>query len=163
MPWTNWWPTTSGGYSVVAQSGANEDPAEIAERFMRRMIGDERWERLPASTRAERRAEGPALIGEIVDLQAHAAFDPASITVPVIVARGSNGADHHRRSVEHLFSAIGDPAMITIEDAVMGRTTAIRTNSPRSFGSWWRGPASASRPSRARTRRQRRWAARHRR
>lgn len=120
MPWTDWWPTTSGGYSIVAQSRANEDPAEIAERFMRRMIGDERWERLPASTRAERRAEGPALIGEIVDLQAHAGFDPGAITVPVVVARGANGADHHRRSVEHLFSALPDPAMITIEEAGHG-------------------------------------------
>jgi pimeloyl-ACP methyl ester carboxylesterase len=120
MPWTDWWPTTSGGYSVVAQSRTNEDPAEIAERFMRRMLGDERWERLPATTRADRRAEGPALMGEIVDLQAHPAFDPDAITVPVVVARGAHGADHHRRSVEHLFSAIGDPAMITIEEAGHG-------------------------------------------
>jgi pimeloyl-ACP methyl ester carboxylesterase len=120
MPWTDWWPTTSGGYSIVAQSRANEDPAEIAERFMKRMIGDERWERLPASTRAERRAEGPALIGEIVDLQAHPAFVPGEVAVPVVVARGAQGADHHRRSVEHLFSALPDPAMITIEDAGHG-------------------------------------------
>jgi pimeloyl-ACP methyl ester carboxylesterase len=120
MPWTDWWPTTSGGYSVVAQSRANEDPAAIAERFMRRMLGDERWERLPASTRAERLAEGPALTGEIVDLQAHAAFDPGAITVPVVVARGANGADHHRQSVEHLFSTLADPAMMTIEEAGHG-------------------------------------------
>lgn len=120
MPWTNWWPTTSGGYSVVAQSRADEDPAEIAERFMKRMIGEERWQRLPSATRAERRAEGPALIGEIVDLQAHPPFDPAAIRVPVVAARGAHGADHHRRSVEHLFSSVGDPAMITIQEAGHG-------------------------------------------
>jgi pimeloyl-ACP methyl ester carboxylesterase len=59
-------------------------------------------------------------MGEVVDLQAHAAFDPDVITVPVVTARGANGADHHRRSVEYLFSALGDPAMITIEEAGHG-------------------------------------------
>ena len=37
------------------------DPAGAAERFMRRLIGDARWERLPQATREARRAEGPAL------------------------------------------------------------------------------------------------------
>ena len=44
---------TSGGYSIVRQSQADADPADISERFMRRMIGDDRWERLPAATNRE--------------------------------------------------------------------------------------------------------------
>ena len=42
-------------------AGARHDgiaPDDAAERFMRRMIGDARWERLPSRTRAARRAEG---------------------------------------------------------------------------------------------------------
>ena len=53
MPWADWWPHTSGGYSIVKRVAADDDPADISERFMRRMIGDERWERLPAATAGE--------------------------------------------------------------------------------------------------------------
>ncbi len=124
MPWTDWWPQTSGGYSVVKQSRADDDPADISERFMRRMIGDERWERLPPTTRDSRRAEGPALVGEIVDLASRAPYEPTAITVPVVIARGERGADHHRRSTEHLFSTLADPTMVTINEAGHGAHTS---------------------------------------
>ena len=123
MPWADWWPPTSGGYSIVKQSRADEDPADISERFMRRMIGDERWERLPATTRESRRAEGPALIGEIVDLARMAPYDAAAIVVPVVTARGENGAAHHRQSTELLFSTLANPTMVTINDAGHGAHT----------------------------------------
>lgn len=123
MPWMDWWPATSGGYSVVKQSRADDDPADISERFMRRMIGDERWERLPSTTKQSRREEGPALVGEIVDLATNAPYDPTAITVPVVTARGVNGADHHRRSTEHLFSTLANPTMVTINDAGHGAHT----------------------------------------
>ena len=37
---------------------------------MRRLIGDEKWERLPRRRRAARRAEGAAMVGELADLAA---------------------------------------------------------------------------------------------
>ena len=40
-------------------------PFDAAERFMRRLVGDARWERLPPATREARRLEGPALVGEL--------------------------------------------------------------------------------------------------
>ena len=123
MPWTDWWPHTSGGYSIVKQSRADDDPADISERFMRRMIGDERWERLPATTRESRRAEGPALIGEIVDLARTAPYDATAIVVPVVTARGENGAAHHRQSTETLFSTLANPTMVTVNDAGHGAHT----------------------------------------
>ncbi len=123
MPWTGWWPQTSGGYSVVKQSRADDDPADISERFMRRMIGDERWERLPPATRDSRRAEGAALVGEIVDLATNAPYEPEEIMAPVVTARGQHGADHHRRSTEELFSTLPDPTMVTISEAGHGAHT----------------------------------------
>jgi pimeloyl-ACP methyl ester carboxylesterase len=117
MPWTDWWPATSGGYSIVRQSRADDDPADISERFMRRMIGDERWERLSAATRESRRAEGPALVGEIVDLGRAAPYDLTAITVPVVAARGENGAAHHKQSTETLFATLSNPTMVTINEA----------------------------------------------
>ncbi len=48
LSWLDWWPGTTAGADALATRG---DPAEAAERFMRRLIGDERWHRLPESTR----------------------------------------------------------------------------------------------------------------
>jgi len=123
MPWADWWPPTSGGYAIVKQSRADDDPADISERFMRRMIGDERWERLPAATRESRRAEGPALVGEITDLGRTAPYDVDAIVVPVVTARGENGAAHHRQSTELLFSTLANPTMVTINEAGHGAHT----------------------------------------
>lgn len=54
LSWFPWWPGTTAGGDALATRG---DPAEAAERFMRRLIGDERWEKMPPSNRAARRAE----------------------------------------------------------------------------------------------------------
>ena len=99
LSWQPWWPSDSAGGSAMASSG---DPEEAAERFMRRLIGDDRWDRLPASTRRARRGEGPAMIGELADLRAGAPWHADRIQVPVLVMRGEHGQDHHRRGTEAL-------------------------------------------------------------
>ena len=71
-----------------------------------------------------RRAEGPALIGEIVDLARTAPYDATAIVVPVVTARGENGAAHHRQSTELLFSTLANPTMVTINDAGHGAHTS---------------------------------------
>jgi pimeloyl-ACP methyl ester carboxylesterase len=97
MPWEPWWPEATAGSEAIdcAETAGTE---EAAERFMRRMVGDELWNRLPATTRAERRAEGAALVGELVDMRGTAPYDPAAIEVPVLLACGEHGAAHHRRA-----------------------------------------------------------------
>ena len=97
MPWTDWWPRHSAGASAVA--GAS-DPEDAAERFMRRMLGDDRWQRLPPSTRETRRREGPTLVAEMAQLRPPnpPAYDPAAITVPVVAAHGTEGSEHHHRA-----------------------------------------------------------------
>ena len=97
LSWTSWWPRTSAGMSALASSA---DPAEVAEGFMTRMIGTERWQRLPAATRSARLSEGAALIGEITSLQSAPPWDAAAIGVPVAVGRGSEGRAHHQRGME---------------------------------------------------------------
>ena len=52
-------PLQSGRSQVLHGDSVSDDAAEraaedAAESFMRRMIGDRRWERLPAATRAHR-------------------------------------------------------------------------------------------------------------
>ena len=51
---------------ALAESGGE---ADAAEAFMRRIVGDDRWEALPARTKAQRRAEGPALVAELRSLR----------------------------------------------------------------------------------------------
>jgi len=65
LPWLGSWSRRSGSRADPRNPAATEDPAESAERFFRRMVGDTAWERLPAATKAERRADGPALAAEI--------------------------------------------------------------------------------------------------
>lgn len=99
LSWLPWWPQSTAGADARAWQ---HDPEEAAERFMRRLIGDARWDRLPASTRHARRAEGPALIGELSDLREHPPWEPSAIPVPVLPMCGEHGLDHHRRSAELL-------------------------------------------------------------
>ncbi len=113
LSWMPWWPgTTAGG-------GAREwehDPEEAAERFMRRLIGDGRWEHLPETTRQARRAEGPALIGELGSLSREPPWTPELIEVPVLAMRGEFGPAHHEHGMGVLAGWFDAP-LVTVPDA----------------------------------------------
>lgn len=114
LSWEPWWPRDSAGGNAMAW---RDDPEEAAERFMRRLIGDDRWERLPASTRAARRSEGPAMVGELADLRAHAPWRADRITVPVLVLRGEHGQEHHRLGTDALGAMLPDAEVDTVRGA----------------------------------------------
>lgn len=114
LSWLDWWPTDSAGGSAARAGG---DPAEAAEGFMRRMVGDDKWLRLPARTREARRAEGVTMVAELADLHRRAPWDAARITVPAVAMRGSAGHEHHRRSTDHLGAVLEDCPVVTIEGA----------------------------------------------
>jgi pimeloyl-ACP methyl ester carboxylesterase len=111
-PWVPWWP----GWPAPVHA----DPAEEAEAFMRRAIGDRFWERLPARTRAERRAEGPALLADLAALREAAPYDPAAIGVPVIAAAGSETTWWHRRASEELADALPHGRLVVVAGAGHG-------------------------------------------
>jgi pimeloyl-ACP methyl ester carboxylesterase len=109
MMWEPWWPAGTAGATALAAStgqrdGSDGDPGDAAEAFMRRMLGDGRWSRLPAHVRAERRAEGPTLLAELrtVHHPAAAPYRPERLTVPVVAAFGSETQPQHRRAAEEL-------------------------------------------------------------
>lgn len=90
MSWRPWWPSGSAGGNAVDEVRSGTPRGDAAERFLRRMIGDEKWESLPVKMREERRAEGEALITELLSARdGGPPYDPAAITVPVISARGT--------------------------------------------------------------------------
>ncbi|MBV9659624.1 MAG: alpha/beta hydrolase, partial [Acidimicrobiales bacterium] len=102
QPWLPWWPNGVGRHGPSPEL----EPEERAEWFMRRMVGDRIWERLPSSTRARRRAEGATLDAELQSLSNVPALEPRRIGVPVIVGRGGRSWTYQRRGVEELAAAL---------------------------------------------------------
>ncbi|MEQ1788758.1 MAG: alpha/beta hydrolase, partial [Acidimicrobiales bacterium] len=96
--------------------------ADAAERFMRRMIGDARWESLPERTRTQRRAEGPALVTELRSIRAPqpAPYDPADLVVPVIAAHGSRSRPHHQETAQALAAAVPGSELVVVDGAEHG-------------------------------------------
>lgn len=105
LPWMDWWPSGSAGAAAVASAHAPED---AGEGFMRRMVGDDRWERLPRRTREARRAEGATLVAELAHLRPPhpPPFDLGSIRVPVLAGHGTEGADHHGEAARTVASGV---------------------------------------------------------
>ena len=98
------------------------DDHDAAEWFLRRMLGDTLWERLPKSMRAERRAEGPTLVAEMRSVRAPAPvpFDPTAITVPVLAAHGSETRPHHVRATEALAELVPRGELAVVAGASHG-------------------------------------------
>jgi pimeloyl-ACP methyl ester carboxylesterase len=119
LPWMPWWPGDSAGGRAVA---SREDPEAAGEAFMRRMVGDRRWERLPPSSREARRAEGPTLVAEIAQLRPPhpVPVDLAAVRVPVVAAHGTDGADYHHRAAETVAEEVPGARLVVVEGAGHG-------------------------------------------
>jgi pimeloyl-ACP methyl ester carboxylesterase len=117
LSWYDWWPGTTAGSNALATRG---EPEDAAEAFMRRLIGDQRWEELPERTRIDRRREGPAMVGELADLRQRPAWDPAKILMPVLTLFGERGATHHRRGMEFLAAELSQAEVRVLADAGHG-------------------------------------------
>jgi pimeloyl-ACP methyl ester carboxylesterase len=112
LSWEPWWPGTTAGANALATRG---EPADAAEAFMRRLVGDARWEALPARTREQRRLEGAAMVGELSDLREHAPWRAEQIRVPVLAGYGSTGRPHHRRGMEHVAATVAGAQAVSLE------------------------------------------------
>jgi pimeloyl-ACP methyl ester carboxylesterase len=121
MPWRDWWPRSSAGAAAVDEVRGGVATADAAERFLRRMIGDEKWESLPARTKDERRGDGEALLTELASAHEEGApYDTALVTVPVISARGTASDEHLRRGADVLAAELPDVEHVVIEGANHG-------------------------------------------
>ena len=121
MPWLGTWATRPRARPDSGARPEGDDPALAAERFFRRMVGDSAWERLPEATREARRADGPALAGELAAIRTSVApFDVTRLTVPAVFGRGSESVPHHRASADWLMEHTPDAELIEIEGAAHG-------------------------------------------
>ena len=119
LSWMPWWPADSAGGRAVA---ASEDPEGAGEAFMRRMIGDRRWERLPRSTREARRAEGRTLVAEIAQLRPPhpVPVDLSAVRVPVVAAHGTEGIAYHHRAARTVADEVPGARLAVVEGAGHG-------------------------------------------
>jgi pimeloyl-ACP methyl ester carboxylesterase len=98
-----------------------DDPGVEAERFFRRMVGDAIWDRLPESTRLDRRADGPALVADLRSIRGPAPFDVTALTVPTLFGRsGPGGEAHHRETASWLVAQVPGAELMEIEAARHG-------------------------------------------
>lgn len=112
MSWMAFWPSSAGGSTLAV--GNELGPEAAAESFMRRIVSDAVWERLPSSTRAARRAEGAALLLDLGGLRTGGwPFDPSAIRCPVICVHGGDSLPHHIRGATEMAATLG-PEIATL-------------------------------------------------
>ena len=100
---------------------ALRSPEDEAERFFRRMVGDEAWERLSAEAKADRRADGPALAADLRCFRSGTALvDLVALRVPTVFSRGTISAPHHRDTVGWCHEQVLDSELVEIPGAAHG-------------------------------------------
>ena len=112
MSFEPWW---QGSTARAVAADATRTPADAAEGFMRRFVGDARWEALPERTRASRRAEGAALVGELADLRANRPWHAEAMQLPVVVGYGTKGSAHHQDGMRRLAEMLPDAQLVVLD------------------------------------------------
>lgn len=88
MPWLGFRRTDPGQARPREWTPLAEDPGEEAERFFGRMIGATSWARLSDQGRAERRADGPALVADLTAMRGERPFEVLDLAVPAVFGMG---------------------------------------------------------------------------
>ncbi|WAH96308.1 alpha/beta fold hydrolase [Arthrobacter sp. MMS18-M83] len=114
MPWESWWPP-------VPLPNDGRDPQQVlaaAERFLRRHVGDARWEALDDGRRQDLLAQGPAWAAELRDARdGGPVYLPESLEVPVLAVYGTATDDRHRQAALELARRAPNARLATIEGA----------------------------------------------
>lgn len=119
LSWMSWWPGTTAGNTAIAG-----DTAEAAEIFMRRLVGDAKWESLPENTKEARRREGRALVGELSALRAQAPYDFAEVRQPTLCGYGERGATRHHDGARYVSEHVQRGELVMILGAGHGAPTS---------------------------------------
>lgn len=123
MPWLGFRRAPAGADGRArAWPPMSEDPAVEVEQFLSRMVSPGAWARLSDEARADRVADGPALMGDLVSFRSlEPVFDVRALSVPSVFGRGGEGsAPHHRQSVEWLGANVPGASVFRIDGAQHG-------------------------------------------
>jgi lipase len=119
LPWLDWYANAID--RKAGALGTIEDPASAAEHFLRSMVGDRLWERMPGSMQEERRSEGVAMVADLEMVRRpDAAVDFAALTLPVVVGGGVESSERFRNSIRHLFERLPDALLVEVAESRHG-------------------------------------------
>lgn len=135
MPWLGFRRTQPGDDRPRGWTPMADDPGDEAEHFFSRMVSPTAWQRLSHEGRAERRADGPALVADMASIRREPPFDVMELSVPVVFGMGGlASAPHHRASVDWLGSHV--PGASTYE--VLGGQHGSHLSHPDHFADFVR-------------------------
>jgi len=120
MPWLGFRPVRPGDDRPRGWTPMAEDPGDEAEQFFGRMVSPSAWNRLTDEGRASRRADGPALVSDMVSFRGAAPFDVMALAVPAVFGMGGLGRPHHRQGVAWLGANVPGARAYEIEGAQHG-------------------------------------------
>lgn len=115
LSWMPWWSGQSAGAAAMAS-----DTDEAAQNFMIRLIGFRRWDALPDKTKAERKKEGPTLVGELSSLREGPPWNPDNIQCELLAGVGTKASEHHRRGAEWIAENTPKGQLVVFDDAGHG-------------------------------------------
>ena len=117
LAWLDWWPY----HGTQPPQYRDLTAEEAAESFVRRMIGDERYEQLPPLVREDVVKDGDALVAELTAIRLDPApFEPSEITVPVLVVCGTASGEHQQRAAAYLAEALPSGSLHAVSEAPHG-------------------------------------------
>ena len=119
---------------ILARPGAPrfvvDDPGLEAETFFRRVVSDGAWERLTTQEKLDRRADGPALVDDLLTLRGEPPFFMSELTVPLRYAYGDGPQASYydlvvRRLVELTVDVTGQQILHTGHGAHLSRPEQV--------------------------------------
>lgn len=114
------WIPVEGRESHQGSFIQSEDPDAAVEAFFRGRVGDAAWDRLEPAARADRLADGPALVTELASLNGPALFDVTKLDVPIVFGGGAASEPFHRENLAWLAEHVPGAQRIEIPDAGHG-------------------------------------------
>lgn len=118
LAWLDSWPSHNGPRDAPFEGVTSE---EAAEGFVRRIVGEHRYDRLPLKTREDLMKDGDALIAELTAIRSDPPpFELAQVTTPVLVARGEHTARHHLEGTQLLVDRLPSASLRVIAGAGHG-------------------------------------------
>jgi pimeloyl-ACP methyl ester carboxylesterase len=84
------------------------------ESFFRAQTGNEAWDRLEPAARADRLADGPALITELTSLGEGPLFDVTKLEVPAVFGSGGASDESHKETAAWLVDNVSGSEWIEI-------------------------------------------------
>jgi pimeloyl-ACP methyl ester carboxylesterase len=117
LPWRMTWPTGTGSARALAAA----TPEAGVEAFLRQVIGNRRWGALPERSRAERLAEGPALLADLRSVRPApgqpAPVELTAVKVPVVVGRGTTSPPHLLDGADDLARLLPAGELVVLDGA----------------------------------------------